>query len=133
MLQPLLVAFLWALYPFLLKQIDHVDHIVQWTYMTIIAAICAIILCIVQKKNLILKKKDLTLLLVASILGPVFGMLLYCYVIANTKEISITNALTYTSPLFAAIIGYFIFKERLSIKQYMGILGIFIGILLIVL
>ncbi len=127
----LVVALLWAIYPFLLKTVQHLDHLAIWALMSFVSAIAALIAITISKTNLSIHPKDFLTLVLASILGPIAGFLIYFYLIKNAKSVSLVITLAFTTPLFAALIGHFIFKEQLDSRKLFGILLVVIGIMLI--
>lgn len=75
--------------------------------------------------------QNASLVVLAGVLGSVIGTLLYLYALSVTKHTSVVIALSFTSPLFAAIIGYIFYKEVLTIRQMLGTMCIIVGIILI--
>ncbi len=96
--------------------------------MNIISGIIGVIICLLLKKSLIIKKNNFGIILLASILGPILGYLLFLYLINKTNNVSIVITLAFTSPLWSIIIGYLFFKERLKLKQILGVIFIVFGI-----
>lgn len=112
---PLVVAILWAIYPFLFKQTS-LSPIENWAIINILSGVCAIIVLIIKQQNVFKRAspRDLTFLAGASLVGPILGSLIYLYCIHripnSTNQII---ALAFTSPLFAFIISYAIFDHKL--------------------
>jgi uncharacterized membrane protein len=128
----LVVAFLWAVYPFILKYYNTVDDpIVTWAIFSITAAIVSIIIVIARKKNLLIGRKALPII-ASALIGPVAAMLVFIYLVELLPKTSLVVALAFTSPLFAVAIGYMFFKERLSASQCVGALLVVLGIFLLV-
>lgn len=126
----LFVALLWALYPFILKRAG-VDPVVTWALFSIVAAVASVAVALAMKKNLLIGKKSIPIVL-ASLMGPVLGMLLYIYLIYKCPKTTLVVALAFTSPLFAAVLGHLAFGEKLALNHYIGILLIVVGILFLV-
>jgi len=129
----ILVALMWAIYPFLLTQVN-IGPILTWFWMNAIATIVGAALCILLKQNVLgISAKDFFYVAVASVLGPVLGFLLFQWLISTMKgKTSLVITLAFTSPLFALFIGYIWFNEKLSLKQIGGVCFVTIGIMLLV-
>lgn len=65
-----------------------------------------------------------------AIFGPLIGMWLSLYAIQNTK-VGIATALTSLPPIFLIPIGYFLFKERITIHAILGSVIAVAGVALI--
>lgn len=129
----ILVALMWAIYPFLLTQVN-IGPILTWFWMNAIATAVGAMLCLLTKQNIMrISKIDFSYIIVASLLGPVIGFLLFQYLISSMKgKTSLVITLAFTSPLFAVCIGYIWFHEKLSLQQFGGVLLVTIGIMLLV-
>jgi drug/metabolite transporter (DMT)-like permease len=128
----LVVALLWAIYPFLIKQVKHTHHLVIWALMSSIAAIISILVCLVSGKKLLVSWDDFKLITMSSVLGPVLAFLLYFYLISITPKVTLVTALAFTTPVFAVLLGSMFFNEPLTTKQTCGILIVVLGVLLCV-
>lgn len=129
----IIVAFLWALYPFIFKYYcAHVDPIVIWTVFSCITAVVSVIVAMVLKKDLWIGMKSYVPIMGAALIGPVLAMLLFTYLIKQSPKVTPVVALAFTSPLFALLLGSLLFGEKISIKQAIGICAIVCGIILVV-
>lgn len=128
----LIVATMWALYPFLVRRAD-AHFMTIWVWMNGIAAVVGILVCLVCKKPLKLPGGKTTwMVLLASILGPIGGALLYFWLLKNAKHATPVIALAYTTPAIAAILGCYLFKEhRISLVQMVGIIMVCMGVVLV--
>lgn len=131
----LIVAMLWAYYPFLLKGLN-VDPITIWAMMMIFAAVGAIFVLLGRKlvggqSVCKMTRKDVLTLAICAFIGPVLAFLLYFYLIQNCKHVSILMALAFTSPIFAAMIGYLFFNERINWSVLLGLLFIVCGVTIV--
>lgn len=130
------VSFLWALYPLILKSVQHIDPLIIYTIMYSISTILAIGLCIIKKKPLkafMLPTKCLLPIATAALIGTFIASLIYTRLITHAgNKVSVVIALAYTSPVIAAILGYYFFNEQLTIKSVIGIIVTVCGILLLV-
>lgn len=127
----LLVAALWSIYPFILKKVTSVNYIVIWMIMSIVTAVVSVfVTCMMGGFAQLskLKTRDLKLICLSSIIGPVCAFLLYFYLLQTCRSVSLVITLAFTSPVFAAIIAYFWANEQLTIIHIIGIILICIGI-----
>jgi uncharacterized membrane protein len=122
-------AVLWAIQAFMIKY-SRASPIMAFVIMNIVAAISSLVIYVISKPQWP-SVESVSFLVLAGILGPVVGTLLYLYALALTKNTSVVIALSFTSPLFAVIIGYLFYKEILTLRQMAGTLCIIIGIILI--
>jgi drug/metabolite transporter (DMT)-like permease len=133
MLEALIVAFLWSLYPFILKYkcSNHIKPLVSWSIFTISAGVMALIVAVITKQNLFISSKDVIPIVAASFIGPVCGILLYIYLIQK-YPVTLVMPLAFTTPLFAVVLGALFFNEKVTFQQILGIVAIFVGVVLLV-
>lgn len=125
----LVVAILWAYYPFIVRYTE-MPPITIWVYSSILASIGAVIVLMVTRAKIPSLKEAPTVIL-ASLIGPLFGTLLFIYVLSIAPSATVAITLCYTSPLFALIIGFFMYKEMITFRQLLGGICILVGIILI--
>ncbi len=99
--------------------------------MSIVSAVVAVTACIWMKKSLLIGT-DVIPIIIASLLGPCIGALLYVYLISKTDELPVVITLAFTSPLFALLINHYFLKEKISIRQIIGILAVVSGVILLI-
>lgn len=126
------VALMWAVYPFLLRKAS-ADFMTLWVWMNAIAAVVGVLVCLATGKPLMLgNMKDVGLVVGASVLGPVLGALLYFWLLKRMDHATPLIALAYTVPVWAAIIGCYVFKEqKISMVQAVGIVMVCMGVVLV--
>lgn len=99
----------------------------------LLASLFLLLSNLVCRKNIKLHKRDIPLFLLLALCEPLI------YFVAETYGISLTESPTYSSliiasgPIFSVIVGVFIFKERFSLLNLVGILVCLGGIVLVTL
>lgn len=126
-----IVAILWSIYPFFLKDLKHNDPIVIWSILLTFAALISIIICVVSGKKIIFRDREIFNIISASSIGFILAPLLYVYLLTKLKETSVVIALAFSSPLFAVLIGYYICNENMDLQKVCGIGLIIIGIIVL--
>jgi uncharacterized membrane protein len=132
----LFVAFLWAFYPFIIKYKvpQNTSPVVIWGILSIVTGIIATpVLYMLPNIKHALTLRNVSIITIAAILGPVVAMLLFLYLVMKTSRASYVMVLAFSTPLFAALIGTFAYGESLSITNWVGILMMTIGLMLILL
>jgi len=129
----LLVACVWGIYPFVLKLMNHVDPMVIWFYMNVVALIISAVVCWATRKNMALtNSRDLSYILTTGIIAGISSFV-YIYLLTRTQYATTSIvALTFTSPLFAAVLGHYMFGENLTSQKLLGVCVIVIGIFILV-
>lgn len=127
----LCASFAWALYPFFLKRLK-VDEMVIWMSMTLMSAVFVTMMVAIFPKHrralISIDRKTATYLMIATLIGPVFGVLMYMKALKASQEIAPTIAIAFTSPAFAVLLGYIFYNEQLSIPNVIGIAMIVAGV-----
>ena len=128
----LIVAVLWALYPFILRSLK-THPIIIWFWMNCIAAMIGLLVCLLWKKTIYVQGGEFMRIALASFLGPACAFLIYFFLLVVLKtKTSVIIALAFTSPLFAVLIGKMWFGEHLKIQHIIGVLLTTLGVLLLV-
>jgi drug/metabolite transporter (DMT)-like permease len=105
-----------------------------WSILSIVTGFVAILVLFllpVQSRTMTLR--SLGVVTIAAIIGPVIAMLLFLQLIMKASKASHVMVLAFSTPLFAALIGTFVFRESLSIVNWIGVLMMTIGLILVVL
>lgn len=128
----LVVAVLWAFYPFLLRRASS-DFMTIWVWINGVAALVGVVVCLALGKPLLLRNtKDIGLVVGASLIAPVVGALMYIWLLKRAKNVTPVIALAFTAPAWAAIIGCYLFKEhKISAVQAVGIVMVCMGVVLV--
>jgi drug/metabolite transporter, DME family len=132
----IVVAFLWAFYPFIIKYNvpQKTPPIMIWSILSIVTGIVAIpTLYLFSKKEHTLTLRNIGIVTIAAIIGPVVAMLLFLQLMMRTSNASHVMVLAFSTPLFAALIGTSVYGESLSIMTWVGILMMTVGLILVVL
>ncbi len=102
--------------------------------------IIAISIYVVNRKDIhiyftdILHHKYILIAIISIIIGTIIADALMWYALMkSTKQnIPLTTALIHTSPIFAAILVFFVFKKTINIYAFIGIIITVIGIIITV-
>lgn len=124
----LIAAILWSIQAFFVKY-SNATPVMASIIMGIVALVLSSVLYLFMKPQW--PSPDSTIKLVLAGISVTVGTLLYFYALSMTKNTSVVVAISFTSPLFAAIIGYLFYKEMLTFRQMIGSFCIIIGIILI--
>jgi drug/metabolite transporter (DMT)-like permease len=77
------------------------------------------------------RKKDLKLFMMLALFEPLLYFIGESYGLLYISS-TLASVLIATIPLITPFIGYYLFKERLTVNNYMGIVVSFIGVILVV-
>ena len=109
---------------------DYIDPITTIEFRLIISSVLLAVFSISIRKLQRIEKVDIAWLLLLSVFQP------FLYFLGESLGIKIVSStlasvIIATIPLFTPITGYYFFKERLSLKNYLGILLSITGVLLV--
>ena len=95
------------------------------------AILLGIFILIKNPKLFIIKIKDLWMFLLVGILGYIFFNFTFMFSIKE-NSVSVASMLVYTSPVWITIMSRIIFKEKLTLKKIVCIVGVLTGMVLLV-
>lgn len=127
----LITSLLWGLVFFLWKiPVNVLGPVLTSFVIEFGTMLCSAIYIVYKKKDF--QRPDFRVLkyILFMSLGGALGTLFYNMGIKNA-DVSIVAAITFASPLVATLYGKFIFKEELSKLQYLAILFIILGVVLV--
>ncbi len=126
----LLGAFSFALVMLFIKLAGPLPALQKSLFRNVFALIFAAIVIVRNKVPLKVKKDDLPILVLRSIMGTI-GIIFNFYAIDHLilSDASILNKL---APFFAILFGWLLLGERIHFKQMLLVLGAFAGALLII-
>lgn len=130
-LTSLVTAFCWGIEPFITKY-AHASPVIAWTIMMLTASAVASIIFLFKHKHVsALKVNQVAALILAGIIGPVLGYLLYTFSIVTAKTLTGVSAIAFSAPLITLLIECCIFKKRLNFKEILGALFVVSGIFIL--
>jgi len=98
--------------------------------LVVAAVLIGIFLLITDKSKLKISKKDIKYFIGTGICSMLFFNTCYCVTVQLTS-LSIAAVLLYTSPIFVTIFSVPIFKEKLTVKKVMAMIGSVLGCALV--
>lgn len=131
----LIISFLWGVRPIMQKELLQKMNMVTIIVTTgIIYFLCQMLYGYFYKEIIYdeinkLNSRDMFFILFLSV-SIFFTSILYYYILKDNNA-SIITALTYSSPVFTLLLSYFLLNDKIKIKQFVGIILIIIGIILI--
>jgi drug/metabolite transporter (DMT)-like permease len=134
----LLVAFLWGaavnIHKTLLDKMDHVVVMLVggFFYFSAVLIYSYLNRYTVMKDWTKLNTYTISLIAINSILSGFLAGLIYFYVLKKSDSY-IVSALVYSSPVFTLLIAYFVLRERVTWRGFLGVLLITVGIIMIAL
>ena len=127
----LLACILWGVVFFLFKfPVNILGPILTSFIIEFIILICAGFNIFVSKEKLKFNDNSLWKWLIAAGFFTAIGTIFYNLGI-NIANISLVSAIAFSNPLVASIMGAVIYKEKLGLKKYLGILLVVLGIFLL--
>lgn len=95
------------------------------------AILLGILILIKNPKLFKINLKDLWMFLLVGILGYIFFNFTFMFSI-KINSTSVASMLVYTSPVWITVMSKFIFKEKLTLKKIVCMIGVLIGMVLLV-
>lgn len=101
-------------------------------FRLIISVITLFLLMLIFRQMERIKKADIWLFIVSSVFNPFLYFICESYGLERVSA-SISAFIISTIPIFTPFVAYFIFREKLSVINVMGLIISFLGVLMIVL
>ena len=126
----LLAALTWGVYFFLIRiPTAHLGTYFVSFLVELVILVCALFSLLLSKKPMFEfpDRKSLSFLFFVSLTVSI-GVLTY-YQAFNIGSVSIVSAIGSSTPLIVTLYGAIFFRERLKLQQYVGMVGILLGII----
>jgi len=126
------VAFLWSLA--VLAQKQSLSHVKPETSFVVITLTHTVLLLTYLAFNWKTISSDfanvggkLSLILLAGVFASFIGNLWY-YSLLNRMDSSVVSSVISTVPMFVVLLSYLLFRDKITVKQLVGVMIIIIGI-----
>ena len=87
----------------------------------------AIFLLFFKREAFIVKKRDIPIMVMQAVVGSILMMLFYNIAVVELS-LSLAAVILSTAPVFVLLVSAVIFKERITLKKVLCMLGAFLGI-----
>ena len=129
----LMCYILWGVLPIFWKQLGGIDSFYILSLRIVWSLIfCGLILAskgeLHKIKEALSDKKERNMLLISSIMVTInWGVYIFAVMSGKVLESSIAY---FINPIFAVVLGFFIYKEKLTKLQWLSVLIAFIGVMI---